>query len=76
MRQMNVYEAKAKLSELIESALKGEEIIIAKDNKPMVRLEPLPEAKGQRTLGRGKSYILKISDDFDQPLDDFKDYIP
>ncbi|MBI2335815.1 MAG: type II toxin-antitoxin system Phd/YefM family antitoxin [Deltaproteobacteria bacterium] len=72
--QLNIYEAKAKLSKLIERALQGEEVIIAKGNKPLVRLEPLPEAKGQRALGQGKSYILSVSDDFDAPLKDFKDY--
>ncbi len=74
MQQMNVYEAKARLSELIERALKGEEVIIAKGNKPMVRLEPLPEARIRRMLGQGNSFILKIAEDFDEPLDDFKDY--
>ena len=74
MQQMNIYEAKSKLSELIERALKGEEVIIARGNKPMVRLEPLPEAKTRRVLGQGKSFILKIAKDFDAPLKDFKDY--
>jgi len=73
--QLNIYEAKSKLSALIEMALKGKEVIIAKDNKPLVRLEPLPRALKKRTLGQGKNYILSIADDFDAPLDDFKDFM-
>lgn len=76
METINIYDAKARLSKLIEKALKGEEIIIAKGNKPLVRLEPLPEARAKRVLGQGKEYILSIADDFDEPLDDFKDYMP
>ncbi len=38
--QVNVVEAKAKLSELIDRALAGEEIVIAKGNRPMVDLVP------------------------------------
>jgi len=72
--QLNIYEAKAKLSQLIERAIQGEEVIIAKGNKPLVRLEPLSKLKGKRALGQGKSYILSVSDDFDAPLEDFKDY--
>lgn len=73
--QLNIYEAKAKLSRLIERAMKGEEVIIAKGNKPLVRLQPLPEAGSQRQLGGCKGYVLSVADDFDEPLEDFKDYM-
>lgn len=36
--QVNVHEAKSQLSKLIEAALRGEEVIIARDSKPVVRL--------------------------------------
>lgn len=74
--QLNIYEAKAQLSSLIERALKGEEVIIAKGNKALVRLEPLPHLRPQRTLGGGEACVLEIADDFDAPLDDFKEYMP
>lgn len=44
-------EAKAKLSSLTNRTLKGEEVLIAKRNKPLVRLVPLPEAGLPRRLG-------------------------
>lgn len=38
--QMNIAEAKAKLSELIAAAEKGEEVIIARGGRPVVRIVP------------------------------------
>ncbi len=75
MEVFNIYEAKAKLSKLIQQALLGQEIIIAKGNKPLVRLEPLPEARPKRKIGQGKHIVLRISPDFDEPLEDFKEYM-
>lgn len=39
--QVNVHEAKTQLSKLIEAALRGEEVVIARDSVPAVRLEPI-----------------------------------
>ena len=75
MRQVNIHEAKTQLSKLIEEALNGQEIIIAKKNKPLVRLEVLPEARKQRTIGNAKGLIIKMDDDFNEPLSDFEDYM-
>lgn len=43
--QVNIAEAKAKLSELLDRALAGEEIIIARSGKPLARLVPVEELK-------------------------------
>ena len=63
MIQTNMHEAKSKLSQLVESALNGEEVIIAKAGKPAVRLVPVT-AKANRTFGNYKGQIV-ISEDFD-----------
>ena len=39
--EMNIAEAKAKLSSLVQKALDGEEVVIARDGKPAVRLVPV-----------------------------------
>lgn len=64
---VNLYEAKTHLSELVERAAAGEEIVIAKGGRPKARLVPLDAAKPKRKLGlwEGKAWI---SDDFDAPL--------
>jgi prevent-host-death family protein len=61
--QTNMHEAKSKLSQLVEAALNGEEVIIAKAGKPAVRLVPVC-AKANRTFGNYKGQIV-ISEDFD-----------
>ena len=48
--QMNVAEAKAKLSELISAAEQGADVVIARGGKPVVRLVPI-EAPSKRQLG-------------------------
>lgn len=69
-RQVNLYEAKTHLSELVEQAAAGHEIVIAKAGEPMARLVSLaPPVRPLRTPGRWKGQIW-IADDFDAPLPD------
>jgi len=63
---VNVYEAKTHLSQLLDRAEAGEEIVIARAGRPVARLVPLSGASSRpRTPGawRGK---LSIADDFDE----------
>jgi antitoxin (DNA-binding transcriptional repressor) of toxin-antitoxin stability system len=75
VHQVNIHEAKTQLSRLIQEALEGEEVVIARSNKPLVRLEVLPEAKPQRRIGGARKVLIAMSDDFDEPLDDFANYM-
>ena len=67
MKISNIHEAKSQLSKLIESALAGEEIMIAKAGKPLVRLIPYQEEKSPRTPGGWEGKVV-MSDDFDEEL--------
>ncbi len=64
---LNLYEAKTHLSDLVERAARGEEIVIAKAGTPMARLVPMPPAPPLRTPGMWKGKIW-VADDFDDPL--------
>ena len=75
MRQVNVHEAKTHLSRLIREALEGEEVVIARGNRPLVRLEVLPEARKPRRLGTERGLIVRMDEDFDAPLEDFAGYV-
>ncbi len=75
MPQFNIAEAKSHLSELVQKTLLGEEVIIARDNKPQVKLVPIKPVAKKRKPGSGKGQILFIADDFDATLDDFADYL-
>ena len=66
-KPINLYDAKTKLSELVDRAAAGEEVIIAKAGKPLARLVPL--SVRERVPGRGKGRV-RIADDFDAPLPD------
>lgn len=74
MSQYNIAEAKAQLSELTRRALAGEEVIIARDNKPLVRLIPVHTLKGTRKPGSGKGQLLWMAPDFDAIPEGFEDY--
>ena len=73
MSQFNIHVAKAHLSELIQKAMLGEEVIIARDNKPLAKLIPINPPVRQRKIGFAKG-LINIRDDFDEPLDDFEGY--
>ena len=63
----NLYEAKTHLSDLVDRAAAGEEIVIAKAGKPLARLVPLAGVEHGRTPG-GWEGLVWIADDFDAPL--------
>ncbi len=75
MHQVNIHEAKTQLSKLIQEAIEGQDVIIARDNKPIVRLEVLPEAQPKRRIGGAKNLIVKMGDDFNDSLEDFEEYM-
>jgi len=58
-RQVNLYEAKTKLSQLVEDAARGEEIIIAKNGKPIAKLTVVTpaDAPKKRELGQWAKYL-------------------
>jgi prevent-host-death family protein len=60
----NIHEAKSRLSQLIELANAGEEVIICKAGKPVVRLVPYSEKRKPRKLGIWKGKV-RIAPDFD-----------
>ena len=64
---VNLYEAKTRLSNLVDRAAAGEEIIIAKAGKPMARLVPLARPQPVRKPGGWEGKVW-IADDFDEPL--------
>ncbi len=66
---INLYDAKTNLSQLVERAAAGEEIIIAKAGRPMARLVPLQARSNPRVPGQLKGKI-SIGPDFDAPLPD------
>lgn len=71
--QYNIHAAKTQLSKLIEATLAGEEVIIARDSQPVVRLVPLPQGGFKLGLLESQFGILP---DFMDPMveDDLEDW--
>jgi len=76
MSIITIHEAKTHLSQLIQRALDGEEIIIAKRDQPLVRLEVIRDKKPERRFGGLKHLLIRMDDSFDDPLEDFEEYGP
>ena len=70
MTIMNIHDAKTNLSRLIQKAENGEEVIIARAGKPVVRLEVIVNKPVKRVAG-GDEGKIKIAPDFDEPLAEF-----
>jgi prevent-host-death family protein len=62
MPQVNMHEAKTNFSKLVEMALRGEEVIIARHGKPLVRLTPVDAPVGLRPIGLHR--LEHVSDTF------------
>jgi prevent-host-death family protein len=69
MRITNIHEAKSQLSKLVDCALKGEEVIIARAGTPVVRLVPIRQSDAPRQGGQWKGKV-RIAADFDDLPDD------
>lgn len=70
--KVSVYEAKSKLSQMINKALEGEEVVITRNGEDTVRLTPVPKKRNWIGMYDGQ---IKIHDDFDDTLSEFEDYI-
>ena len=66
-KTVNLYEAKTHLSELVERAARGEEVVIAKAGQPKARLVPIARPRRTRKPGAWKGRVV-IGADFDAPL--------
>lgn len=70
--QVNMHEAKSKLSALAEKVWQGERVVIAKAGKPYLDLLPHREDLRKRKPGRFKGHI-RLAEDFDQTPEDLID---
>ena len=67
MKTVNIYEAKTRLSQLVEEAAAGEDVVIARAGRPVARLTRLQKTARKRSLGLLDGRF-KIPDDFNRPL--------
>lgn len=70
---MTVEQATGRLADVVEAAAAGEEIVLVHGDRAAVRLVPVGAAKGTPKFGSAKG-LIQMADDFDAPLDDFREY--
>jgi antitoxin (DNA-binding transcriptional repressor) of toxin-antitoxin stability system len=73
MNQVNVDDAKSNLPALIDAAVNGEEILIAKDQTHVVKLVPVSQTDPRPRFGSAKG-LISLAEDFDEPLEDLAIY--
>ena len=66
--------ARDQLPSLIEQAAQGEEVILTEGGEPVARIIPIAPAREPRQFGSARG-MIHMADDFDAPLEDFKDYM-
>lgn len=71
--QVNMHDAKTRLSELVAAAESGEEVVIARDGTPVVRLVTVTVEHPPVRLGALAGEI-EIGEEFDAPLPEFEPY--
>ncbi|MBA3478888.1 MAG: type II toxin-antitoxin system Phd/YefM family antitoxin [Lautropia sp.] len=67
METVNIYEAKTRLSQLVDKAASGEDVVVCRNGKPLVRITRLEVPKRRIRFGVLKGKV-KVAPDFDAPL--------
>ena len=74
MTPVSIEQAKTQLPELIDAAVSGEEVVIAKDDQHSVKLVPVSVQRKRPQFASAKG-LIKVREDFDEPLKDFDVYL-
>ena len=69
--ELSLASAKARFSEVVQTAMLGNTVIITKENRPVVRIVAIKPAKRMPGTGKG----VWMATDFDAPLADFAEYM-
>jgi antitoxin (DNA-binding transcriptional repressor) of toxin-antitoxin stability system len=74
MKEVTVEQATGMLGDLVDAAIGGEDVLLVHNGHGTVRLVPVPPSEGRPQFGSAKGMIT-MSDDFDAPLEDFREYM-
>lgn len=75
MQQVALKEAETRLPELLGMVAGGEEVVITKEDGSGFKIIPFPHQRPYPKFGSAKG-LIEMSDDFDEPLEDFEKYMP
>lgn len=74
MHEVKLKEAKVRLAELFDESAYGEEVVITRGDGTAFKIVPIKQTQPYPKFGSDKG-LIEISNDFDEPLEDFKDYM-
>ncbi|NEO43497.1 MAG: DUF2281 domain-containing protein [Moorea sp. SIO4A3] len=75
MHQIYLKEAETRLAELLEAAAAGQDVVILGSDGKSFRIVPMMAVQATPKFGSAKG-LVEMSDDFDEPLEDFVEYAP
>nr|VFK42744.1 MAG: Antitoxin component of toxin-antitoxin stability system, DNA-binding transcriptional repressor [Candidatus Kentron sp. SD]VFK48115.1 MAG: Antitoxin component of toxin-antitoxin stability system, DNA-binding transcriptional repressor [Candidatus Kentron sp. SD]VFK79636.1 MAG: Antitoxin component of toxin-antitoxin stability system, DNA-binding transcriptional repressor [Candidatus Kentron sp. SD] len=75
MHQLALREAETRLTELIGMVADGEEVVITRDDGSDFKIIPFHRRKPIPKFGSARG-LVEISDDFDEPIEGFEEYMP
>jgi antitoxin (DNA-binding transcriptional repressor) of toxin-antitoxin stability system len=75
MQNVALKDAETRLAELIGMVAGGEEVIITKDDGSGFKIIPFLHKRPYPKFGSAAG-LIEMSDDFDEPLDNFREYMP
>lgn len=73
--KLGIFEAKTRLSEVIQRVEHGEHFLITRRGRVVAELRPIPEHKSPLSRGCAAHPNYRMAPDFDEPLSDLKDYM-
>ena len=73
MTTVTVEQAQRNLSQLIDDVVLGEHVVITRDDIPVAEIAPVGHHKPKPRFGSARG-MVKLSRDFDAPIEDFRDY--
>lgn len=74
MYEIELEKARGQLERVLQTALDGEEVVIMQNQEAVLKLVPVPRSNGRRKAGSAKG-LISMAEDFDEPLEDFKEYM-
>ncbi len=75
-QEIGTLEAKTRLSDILKEVERGRRFYITRHGKRVAELNPITPPKDRPEFGCGKGVFTYVAPDFDQPLDEFKEYMP
>jgi len=75
MKSIDINQALPQISDLLDMAFSGEEIIITNQNQQKIKISAISVSSQRPPLFGSDRDRIFIADDFDEPLDDFQDYM-